>query len=180
MDLPQQRQRVTVDGLGNIGNIKEQKSVNIANTKPVEKSAESGTMKEDKIKMVVAGVQKIGEINKEIFKCVTQDICTDEVIITDERIKHIKEKHPNDFERYCGYMKEIVENPEYIIEANKPNTALILKSFSNDKEQFKTIMRIITASDNKNYKNSIITFMKINDKEWNRLLRNKKILYKSE
>lgn len=31
-----------VDGLGNIGNIKEQKSVDIANTKPVEKSAESG------------------------------------------------------------------------------------------------------------------------------------------
>ena len=42
MNLPQQRQRVTVDGLRNIGDIKEQKSDNIANTKPVEKSAESG------------------------------------------------------------------------------------------------------------------------------------------
>ena len=42
MNLPQQRQRVTVDGLRNISDIKEQKSDNIANTKPVEKSAESG------------------------------------------------------------------------------------------------------------------------------------------
>ncbi|MDY4812229.1 MAG: phage minor capsid protein, partial [Ruminococcus sp.] len=42
MELPQQRQRVTVDGLGNIGNIKKQKTVNISGAKPVEKSAESG------------------------------------------------------------------------------------------------------------------------------------------
>ena len=77
-------------------------------------------------------------------------------------------------------MKEIVSNPDYIIEANKANTALLLKSFSEGGEQFKTILRIVTSCDNPAFKNSIITFMKINDKEWQRLLRNKKILYKFE
>ena len=77
-------------------------------------------------------------------------------------------------------MKEVILNPDYIIEANKPNTALILKSFSKGKEQFKTILRLATSTDNSKYKNSIITFMKINEKEWNRLLRNKKMLYKAE
>lgn len=33
---------MTVDGLGNIGDIKKQKTVNISGAKPVEKSAESG------------------------------------------------------------------------------------------------------------------------------------------
>ena len=32
----------------------------------------------------------IGKIDKNIYKCITEDIVTDEVIITDERIRHIK------------------------------------------------------------------------------------------
>ena len=122
----------------------------------------------------------VGKIDIEIYNCITKDITTDEVIITDERIQHIKEHHPNNYEQYYSYMRSIIENPEYIIEANKPNTALILKSFSNGNETFKTVLRLITSSYNSKFKNSIITFMKINEKEWNRLLKNKKILYKSE
>ena len=122
----------------------------------------------------------VGKIDIEIYNFITKDITTDEVIITDERIQHIKEHHPNNYEQYYSYMRSIIENPEYIIEANKPNTALILKSFSNGNETFKTVLRLITSSDNSKFKNSIITFMKINEKEWNRLLKNKKILYKSE
>lgn len=122
----------------------------------------------------------VGKIDIEIYNCITKDITIDEVIITDERIQHIKEHHPNNYEQYYSYMRSIIENPEYIIEANKPNTALILKSFSNGNETFKTVLRLITSSDNSKFKNSIITFMKINEKEWNRLLKNKKILYKSE
>ena len=122
----------------------------------------------------------VGKIDIEIYNCITKDITTDEVIITDERIQHIKEHHPNNYEQYYSYMRSIIENPEYIIEANKPNTALILKSFSNGNETFKTVLRLITSSDNSKFKNSIITFMKINEKEWNRLWKNKKILYKSE
>ena len=122
----------------------------------------------------------IGKIDKNIYKCITRYIQTDEVIITDERIQHIKQRHPNDYEKYCNYMVEIVTHPEYIIEANKPNSALILKSFSENNEQFKMVLRIVTPTDNKSLKNSIITFMKINEKEWKRLIKNKKILYKSE
>lgn len=122
----------------------------------------------------------VGKIDIKIYNCITKDITTDEVIITDERIQHIKEHHPNNYEQYYSYMRSIIENPGYIIEANKPNTALILKSFSNGNETFKTVLRLITSSDNSKFKNSIITFMKINEKEWNRLLKNKKILYKSE
>lgn len=122
----------------------------------------------------------IGKLNKDIYKCVTEDIITDDVVITDERIRHIQERHPNDFERYYKYMKDIISEPDYIIEANKPNTAFILKSFSNEGEQFRTILRLVTSSDDIKFKNSIITFMRIKEKEWNRIINNKKILYKSE
>lgn len=123
----------------------------------------------------------VGRIDRKIYECITDDITTDEVIITEERIQHIVERHPNDYEQYYAYLKTVVEDPDYIIEANKPNTALILKEIiESDERQFKTILRLKTSKDNKDFKNSIITFMKINEKEWSRLIRNKRILYKRE
>lgn len=129
----------------------------------------------------VINLHSVGKIDREIYKCITEDIVTDEVIITDERIGHIKERHPNDYERYYEYLKEIVENPDFIVETNKPKTALILKEIvESDEKRFKTVLRLTTPTDNPEFKNSIITFMRINEKEWSRLLRNKKILYKKE
>jgi len=121
----------------------------------------------------------IGKLDRSIYRCISQNIITDEVVITEKQIEHIKERHPNDFERFEMYFKEIVEQPDYIIESPKPKTALVLKEVLIDNnEVFKMVIRLATSEDNPTYKNSIITFMKIDDKEWNRLLRNKKILYK--
>ena len=80
-------------------------------------------------------MQYIGKIDREIYQCVTKDIVTEDVIITDEQITHIKERHPKDYERYYAYFQEV---------------------------------------------HSVITFMKINEKRWNRYLRTKDILYKKE
>ena len=39
-------------------------------------------------------VRYVGKIDREVYSCVAGDIVTDEVIITDERVQHIKERHP--------------------------------------------------------------------------------------
>ena len=123
----------------------------------------------------------IGKIDRCIYRCITEDITTDEVIITDERIQHIKDRHPNDYEEYYRYLKSIVEAPDFIVETNKAHTALILKEIiTADERRFKIILRLKTSMDKPEFKNSIITFMKINEREWSRLLRNKRILYKKE
>lgn len=130
--------------------------------------------------MAVADVHKVGKINIEKYKCITEDITTDEVIITDKQIQHIKERHPNDYERYFDYVKEIIEYPDYILEANKPNTAFVLKHIYDNEKNFQLILRLKTSADPINNKNSIITFLKVEEKRYNRYLRTKKILYKSE
>lgn len=122
----------------------------------------------------------IARLNREIYECISKDILTEDVIITPNQIQHIKERHPDDYENFSVFFPDIIEYPDYIIETAKPNTALILKEITVNHQKFKTVLRLITSSDNVNYKNSIITFMKIDDKEWNRLLKNKKILYKRE
>lgn len=148
---------------------------------PVAKPVDSGILETARQNSGGVDVHYVGKLDRDIYRCVTDDIVTDEVIITDERIGHIKDRHPNDFERYCEYLREVVRDPDYIIEANKPNSALILKEFvDSEQNQFKTILRIKTSGDDPAYKNSIITFMRINEKEWKRLVNNKRILYKKE
>ena len=125
-------------------------------------------------------MKKVCDLDIQLYQCVTPDICTCEVIITDERIRHIQKRHPNDFERYAKYLKEIIEHPDYIIKDERPNTAMVLKQIEAQGEHFRLALRLATVSDHPGYKNSVITFLKIREKEWMRLLRNKHILYKSE
>lgn len=120
----------------------------------------------------------IGKLDVRLYSRVTTDIVDDIVIITDAQIQHIKERHPNIYEKFSDYFNEIVQNPDYIIKGNKPFTALILKEIVVANECFKTVLRLVTSTDPNGYHNSIITFMKIDKKEWNRLIRNKAILYK--
>lgn len=125
-------------------------------------------------------MHSIGKIDIEIYKCVTDDITTDEVIITDTQIAHIKERHPNDYEKYFSYIGEIVKSPDYILEANKPDTAFILKRIEDNGKNYQVILRLKTSSAPEDYKNSVITFLKVAEKRYSRYLRTKKILYKSE
>lgn len=122
----------------------------------------------------------IGKIDIEKYKCITNDIQTDEVVITEKQIEHIKERHPKDYERYFNYVMDILKNPDYILEANKPNTAFLLKHILDNNKNYQLILRLKTSSDPKNYKNSVITFFKVEEKRFNRYLRTKTVLYKSE
>lgn len=122
----------------------------------------------------------VGKLNKEIYKCITEDIIDNEVIITNEQITHIKERHPNDYEYYSQYFKEIIENPDYIIKDSKPDTAVILKQIIENGKRFQLVLKLCTSKEKEGFKNSIITFLKINDKRWNRYLRTKPIVYKRE
>ena len=140
----------------------------------------------------MAEIQTIGRIDRAIYRQIAADIVTDQVIIpqgilsacfagihliTERQITHIKERHPGDFERFYPHLAEIVAQPDHILQSRKPNTALILKEISTDNQQLKLVLRLATRADQHGYKNSIITFMKIDRKEWDRLLRNKTILY---
>lgn len=122
----------------------------------------------------------IGKLNKALYRCVTEDITTDEVIITEERIQHIKDRHPRDYERFMGYMPEMISDPDYIIAANKENTAVILKEIESVGEKFKLILRLKVSGDPAGYQNSVLSFWRIGDVTWKKTVKNKVILYKKE
>lgn len=150
----------------------------VTSDEPLANTGEDGILKEKQGEDTK--VRTIARIDIEKYRVVSDKIRTDEVIITKERIAHIRERHPNDYERYAKYMTDIVEDPQYILVANKPNTAFVLKEFVEDDERFELILRLAVDGDKTGYKNSVITFLKIDSKRFQRYLRTKTILYKKE
>ena len=123
-------------------------------------------------------VRTVGTIDRKIYACVSLDITTDKVIITDTQIKHIQERHPGDFEQYASEIQAAIEMPDYIIETNSYATAFILKTIETDGKHTRLILRLHTSHDEPEKYNSVITFQHIKEKEFQRLLKNKRILYK--
>ena len=148
-------------------------------TKPIAKAIDSGIISVSEAKEV-ADVHTVGKIDKEIYKCVTKDIVTDEVIITDNQIQHIKDRHPNDYERFASYFDEVQDQITYRLHINRILSAFNSKGNKKRKQNIKTVLRLVTSNDDPQYKNSIITFMKMSEKEWNRLIRDKNVLYRRE
>lgn len=123
---------------------------------------------------------KICHLNIALYQCVSPDIQTSEVIITGERIAHIRERHPSDYERFCSYIPLVIAEPDYIAAANRANTAVVLKEVEENGEKFKLILRLKTPETPDKYKNSVISFWHIGETTWKKTVKNKKILYKRE
>ena len=147
--------------------------------KDVEIAPQHVTIDASKAVSEGAAVRTIGQIDVEKFKCITSDVSTAEVVITDVQIEHIRERHPEALAEFEKYAPLIIGDPDYILE-NRPNTGLLLKEIEEDGRKYQLVLRLCIPEDPEGYKNSVITFTRVRDKEWRRLLRNKKILYKKE
>ena len=149
---------------------------------PLTEPAKTGIIDQKRQPEGKPDVHTVGRIDIEKYKCVTEDIRTDEVIITDERIAHIQEHHPGEYEKVRGYLERIIQDPDYIMEdkKNPTNTGLLLKRIEENGEPVQLILRLLTSKDKKGYKNSILSAWTIGEDRWKNYERNRKILYKKE
>lgn len=125
-------------------------------------------------------MHSVGRINRDIYKCITEDIVTDEVIITENQMQHILDRHPDAYAEIIDYLSDIIRDPDFIIEDKHDNTGLVIKRVKLEKEYAQMVLRICTSDDNPNYKNSVISCWEISEKRLQNYLRNKRILYKKE
>ena len=114
------------------------------------------------------------------YECISKNHICGEVIITDEQVKHIRERHPEAYMDTMYYLKRIIDDPDYIFKDKQPNTGLIVKKIENAKESALLVLKILTVNDRKDYKNSVITGWKITERRLNNYLRNKEIIYRKE
>ena len=125
-------------------------------------------------------IHSLGILDWEIYDCISRDHVTDEVIITEEQMVHIRERHPEAYIDTMHYVRDILDNPDYIFRDKRPNTGLVVKNIQNDGDSSLLVLKIVTSDDKKDYKNSVITSWKITEKRLNNYLRNKDIIYKKE
>lgn len=125
-------------------------------------------------------MQTVGYIDIKKYRCIAENITTNEVILTQERIQHIKERHPGHFERIEPYLREALKEPDYILKDERVNTGLILKWIEQENLRFQVVLKIHTSTDDSQFKHSILSGWVIREKEYRRLIRKKETLYKRE
>lgn len=148
--------------------------------KAVEKASNFDILNTENTKEEIQ-VHSVGKIDRDIYKCITADIVTDEVIITDNQIQHILDRHPDAYETAMKEMRTAIESPDYIIADDKHNnTGLVIKKFKMKGDNLQLVLRICTHKDEPGYKNSVISCWGISEKRLENYLKNKRVLYKKE
>ena len=120
----------------------------------------------------------LGKLDLNIYRSISAEIQSEEVIITCERIEHIKERHPDDYALFEKYGRVVLAEPDYILKSKRASTGVVLKQIKTNGIMMQLVLKIATSQES-GKKNSVITFMKISERTWNKYMRNKEIIYKN-
>ena len=118
---------------------------------------------------------EIGKLNTVLFEKIGEHLITDEVIFTYERMNHVETKRVQLFNEVKGILPNALYNPDYIYKDwnNRDNTLVLIKTI-DEKLNLNVVLKIAILNDEKHTKNSIITMIKIGNKTFNKIKRNKK------
>ena len=106
-------------------------------------------------------------------------IQTDEVIIMQERLEHIKRRHPEDFDYFSMYGKESIALPDIILKDEK-NTATVFMIKRLPETNLNVIVRVALDTDKDGLKNSVMTFYRLRNKNLEKMMKRYELLYKAE
>jgi len=134
---------------------------------------------EDKGTDNLTEIYSIGRIDTKLYSEKFGNIQTDEVIVTNERIEHIKSHHPEDYELFEQYGRDCIADPDLIISDEKNvGTAFLIKKLPNT--NLNVVLRLVLENEDSKLKNSVMTFWRIRKRNVEKLIEKNQILYKKE
>jgi len=104
---------------------------------------------------------------------------TDEVVLTEERETHIKERHPQDHILFDKYCHDILTAPDIVLCDGKNDGTVIMVRKMPD-TNLSIVLRLALETDSKSLKNLIITFHRLRERHLKKLAGRNKILYMRE
>ena len=122
-------------------------------------------------------LQYIGRLDKEKLGKYKKLIITDKVLISEERIIHMKEHHPELTDNEITYVSEKIKKPDYIFDDRK-NIDTILMVKDNNNKNYITVVKLNTNICFKEKSNTVISFWNISNKKLRQFIRNEQIIYK--
>ena len=127
----------------------------------------------------MAIITLLGKINTRLLEPEFGRILTDEIVITDERLDHIRERHPEDFAFFEKYGVQSVQFPDMIIKDEKhTGTVFMIKKLPDT--NLNVVVRVVLETDSEELKNSVMTFYRIREKNLRKLEEKNKLLYMRE
>ena len=120
----------------------------------------------------------VGEIkNKYVFEYWGE--IQSEVILTEERIFHIRKGHDDDYVQYGKYIPEAIEDPNIIlVDKDDQDTALFIRHV--EATNINVVVKIAYAVNSAGRKSSVITMYRLGEKTKKRLLKNSKVIYNDQ
>lgn len=123
--------------------------------------------------------QYIGKLNTEFLKNEFGQLNTDELILTDERNEHIRERHTENYSLFHKCVYDVISYPDTILKDLKnKNTVFYIKYI--EETHLNIVVRLSLEVENTAKKNSIITSYQLGTKTLKRLKKNSKTLYNKE
>jgi len=87
--------------------------------------------------------KQIGNITKKIIKTLGLKYSVEKpIFIGDSNIKHMKEKHPQDFKKYGANIEDIINNPTYLARNEKKKSIEFIKKYVVDNEYVLVAVRV--------------------------------------
>lgn len=118
----------------------------------------------------------LGRLNLSILSVYRDKLVTDETTVTDERLMHIKQKHPQDIELFGQYGKLCVEDPDMVIRDMEHDGAVFMVKRLPE-TNLNVVVRLVLQGENEEHKNSVMTFYRIREKNLKKLINKNNLLY---
>lgn len=94
--------------------------------------------------------RQIGKISQQVIELLNLDIEVDTPIwIGESNVEHIKNRHPYEYDKYFGYIEEILEEPDYVGIDPKEKSVAFVKEYQVDSEFIRVAVRV--TANNKCY-----------------------------
>ena len=120
-------------------------------------------------------------LDTHLYNCISSDISTDKVFLTNKQILHMADKHAEVFQEILSQIQNTITDPDYIIKDEKhEQTGLVVKQIASSSSMVEhtfIVLRLYTGIPKAGFGNSVISGWKISDKRLQGYLRNKTILY---
>ncbi len=151
----------------------KQNSIN----KYIEKKDDSDIINSSIVKAgtEMAVIRSLGSIKEDVISKEFGQIQTNEIIVTNERETHIKERHSEDFELFEKYGDKAVTDPDYIIRDGKHDgTVFMVMKLPNT--NLNVVVRVALESESIGLKNSVMTFYRIRERNLKKLIEKNSVL----
>ncbi len=124
-------------------------------------------------------IRTLGKIEISILEQEFGVLQTDEIIVTQERIEHIKKRHPEDYDLFEEFGASCVHDPDFVVRDEKHlGTVFLVKKFPFT--NLNVVTRLALEADEPGRKNSVMTFYRIRERNLKKLLERNFLLYKKE